>query len=1086
MSSSSEPWQKKLNAFITRQPNRISNSHRCFSLPVRPDETVLLWKNRRTPGFLDLTRYNPPATFRALVHGEIMPDKNPADHRRFCPMKAVFLTLTLATILGFSVEVTLAVDLVSVAKPSADQLRNGNGMSADARMSRDGRFVVFLSSATDLTSLAPAPRSIGSFVQVYVRELATEKITLESVSMDGQTAGQGDSYAAMISENGRFVLFESRAPDLAPDDRNGAADIFLRDRSSGVTLRLSSTPTGASGSGFSTSALMTPDARYVVFESSATNLISTGTPAGPQIFFYDVGAKSIRWISAGVPAAAGEALAAIHSAPDLSDDGNWVAFETFLPAITGNTNTPRTDIHLWGRNSGEIRVASKGAAEMTRGPLAGSRANAWSPRVSPDGTAIVFKRELFGTSEMALFRYHIADATLHLISRRTQALDVWGGPQGEPLFLPGGEVLFLSGDSPSVAGRYNTRQAYIWSPLTQTNRMLTIASQGGFPFSQPVHWISASADGTIFAALTDSTNLAVPNPSAFPRLVTASALGFEFGSPDLQLEVREPSSLWMGVPELDPGGQNVLFESSHPRFTGEPSRRKNQVAMIRRSSSEISIVSGPVKGNFSLPVSGNGASYLGSSQVISTNGRFVVFESQAGDLVDGDTNGVSDIYMRDLVLGRTTWISGKVGGTSPTAAASYSPVVSADGNHVAWIGGGNVPGLSLCNLTLDVTITIPPQDGEPPLRGTLAVSSTGKHVAWATRRALYLLDSDTRAVSRISFPLIGFIPDPDFPPVFVESTSALLVRARSNPGGVYSVNLNTPLDSPTRINTLISVFDSPLGDLIPGPRLVMAAGPPNAGIWVQELQGGEPQRISLELPGLPSNPTASFRSPRFSGDGRYVVYESTAPNLATEDKNGVVDVFLSDLVAGTNMLISVNHSGTGSGNGPSRFPWINRDGSFVIFRSEATDLIPGRLQGRHHYYRRDLRDGKTTVLDMPGQPGRTLGEPRISMDGSLLAFDSLDAMAGITDRNDQRDVFVFRLGGDRRFELRGSRLSSGKIGLQWSSLPGRFYQVEFASQIDSASWNAYTEQPLSASGESMNIEIEPNSDSRFFRVKLLP
>jgi Tol biopolymer transport system component len=95
----------------------------------------------------------------------------------------------------------------------------------------------------------------------------------------------------------------------------------------------------------------------------------------------------------------------------------------------------------------------------------------------------------------------------------------------------------------------------------------------------------------------------------------------------------------------------------------------------------------------------------------------------------------------------------------------------------------------------------------------------------------------------------------------------------------------------------------------------------------------------LTTNGIPGNGGSLAAS--ISADGRYVLFTSSASNLVADDNNNASDVFVRDMQLGTNVLVSVNASGTGPGNGASYAPMMSSDGRYVLFHSLAGNLATG-------------------------------------------------------------------------------------------------------------------------------------------------
>lgn len=152
-------------------------------------------------------------------------------------------------------------------------------------MNADGRFVAFSSSSRDFM---PTPVPFAQNVYVRDRELgATELI---SGSADGAFADDASGIGGVaISADGRFVAFDSDASNLASDDDNGARDIFVHDRETGDTERVSVASDGGEGEGWSGAFAMNPTGRFFAFQSSAENLVPGDTNAAEDIFLRDRG-----------------------------------------------------------------------------------------------------------------------------------------------------------------------------------------------------------------------------------------------------------------------------------------------------------------------------------------------------------------------------------------------------------------------------------------------------------------------------------------------------------------------------------------------------------------------------------------------------------------------------------------------------------------------------------------------------------------------------------------------------------------------------------------------------------------------------
>lgn len=184
---------------------------------------------------------------------------------------------------------TGATERVSVASDGA-QLPDG---STDAKISGDGRFVVFISPHSGVV-----PGDANGTYDVFVRDREALTTTRVSVDSTGSEAN-GPSSLASISRNGRFVVFASEASNLVADDTNEARDVFLHDRLTGVTERVNLNSAGgeASTAALVSAPLVSPDGRLVVFDASGSDYVPDDTNGASDVFMRDRQAETTERLS---------------------------------------------------------------------------------------------------------------------------------------------------------------------------------------------------------------------------------------------------------------------------------------------------------------------------------------------------------------------------------------------------------------------------------------------------------------------------------------------------------------------------------------------------------------------------------------------------------------------------------------------------------------------------------------------------------------------------------------------------------------------------------------------------------------------
>jgi Tol biopolymer transport system component len=215
--------------------------------------------------------------------------------------------------------------------------RQANGDSGEATISADGRFVAFSSHASNLVQ-----RDTNQGPDVFVHDLVTGKTTRVSVNSGGrQTNARSESDGPAISANGRFVTFSSSARNLVRGDTNRLPDVFVRDRKTGRTARVSVDSRGRQAGRDrsltgSSSAMISADGRFVGFLSSDTNLVRGDTNRLPDVFVHD--RRTGRTIRVDV-SSDGKQANAESGVPIMSPDGRYVAFSSYatnlIPEQTG-------------------------------------------------------------------------------------------------------------------------------------------------------------------------------------------------------------------------------------------------------------------------------------------------------------------------------------------------------------------------------------------------------------------------------------------------------------------------------------------------------------------------------------------------------------------------------------------------------------------------------------------------------------------------------------------------------------------------------------------------------------------------------
>jgi uncharacterized repeat protein (TIGR01451 family) len=239
--------------------------------------------------------------------------------------------------------------------------REGNGGSGllnlmgGPSISGDGRFVAFSSEASNLVR---GDRNLNP--DVFLHDRLTHATTRVSVASDGTEANAGGTEPD-ISRDGRFVAFLSFADNLVPDG-NSTGDVYIHDRQTGVTERISQAPDGSDADGQSLFApRLSADGRFVYFSTFASNLV-TGDPDNGDVdaYLFDRQTRTMTAITSNRPSVG---VIAHGIAGGISGDGRFLTFTTQDTSfITPDTNDFFEDAWLVDRTTGEYVLVSRNDA----------------------------------------------------------------------------------------------------------------------------------------------------------------------------------------------------------------------------------------------------------------------------------------------------------------------------------------------------------------------------------------------------------------------------------------------------------------------------------------------------------------------------------------------------------------------------------------------------------------------------------------------------------------------------------------------------------------------------------------------------
>ncbi|MCC5954288.1 MAG: S-layer homology domain-containing protein [Acidimicrobiia bacterium] len=375
------------------------------------------------------------------------------------------------------------------------------GTSGESTISAGGSTVAFTSFGTEFV-----PGITNGRNDVFIRDLATGTVERVSVSSNGDEANNSSSWP-VLSADGRYVAFDSRAENLVSDDDNGVRDIFVHDRQTGTTERVSVSSDGAQADGTSERPSISADGRYVAFASEATNLVADDENEQWDVFVHDRQTGTTERVSVD---ADGDEADGYSGDAAISGDGRFVAFMS--DADLTDEDTPLLAIFVHDRQTGTTTL---GSPTLDGEPADALAANA---SLSHDGRLVAFASAASnqgpgapppGTPDATNVWLHDRVAgTTELISASHDGT-VPDNTSNHPHLSPDGRFVAFTSfatnlvDTPLAAGR----EVYVRDRATDATSWVSVGIDGEQGDAQMAIRTSISADGRTVAFTSEATNL---------------------------------------------------------------------------------------------------------------------------------------------------------------------------------------------------------------------------------------------------------------------------------------------------------------------------------------------------------------------------------------------------------------------------------------------------------------------------------------------------------------------------------------------------------------------------------------------------
>jgi Tol biopolymer transport system component len=912
----------------------------------------------------------------------------------------------------------------------SENISNGGGANKDCRSivaSGNGQLIAFSSSANNLTI-----GDTNDAEDVFLRNLSTGSTLLVSADIEGKPATNPFPRTnrrlcghPLISQDGMLIAFESRATNMVTQvDTNADSDVFVRylDRNETVLASVSPERDRAGNAGSELMAL-TPDGRFILFRSRATNLVSAPVSTGGEaLFVRDLRNETTALISADVSTFFPDSTTPVYGVQAvMTSDAKFAAFKA-------------------GPSNATTGLVLYRALESNITSLVATNSRFDSPlQISPDGRFVAYDSG---------DRVYVWDGVLN--SRRPIS------DEGKTALNP---VLSASG----------TRIAYLIGTNTSYQiEAQDLSSSNVWPVSQTASGIASSENHQFSAFGFDSSETAVVFDSFDDSLVTndfnrASDVflrWFETGETHLLstahqervgLTANGPSHI--GPYSLSDNGMLMVFASHASNLTSTDSVGPRD-AFVKNLASGAATALTP---NAGFVWENSRAAF----PVISGNGRYAVFVGRKAKLGGASSLALARV---DLVTGQALEISDVNDQVLNRFGRLFSFSIDRNGQTVAYTDAGQ-----LFFADLSAGTNRPPilslGSGEDAL---LSPDATGLAYIGPQGVTVRELQQGTNIVIGADFQQhfgLAFFRRPTF-----SADSRYLVYATADFKSVIYDRLSGS------ISVVCTSCDNPSvsGD---GRFVVYESFETGARqTVVKERPTGKTSLISKNIV-TGAGGDGDSTSPVITPDGRFIAFKSKGSNLVLNDTNGWADLFVHDLLQSVTLRIAPSGSDTHQGGGPVSQVFVSADSHTLIFSTFSAHMVANDYNNAQDLFVLKLAANDSDNDGMPDDwEAAYFGS--LDHDGTADSDDDghtdlQEYVAGTDPTNENSVLRVFTL----------TSASIGQTQLFWGAVPGKTYRVEYKNDLNETTWGAFPNLVTATSSTASATDTTSAfGRSRFYRV----
>ena len=393
-----------------------------------------------------------------------------------------------------------------------------------------------------------------------------------SITSDG-IQGNGQSGSNSISDDGRFVSFESNATNLVPNDFNGQTDTFIYDRLKQTVELITIAPDGTQANGSSSSGNLSSNGRFLTFASFASNLVPNDTNGQRDIFVYDRLNKAIELVTVASDGTQANGLSLFSA---ISDDGRYVAYESTADNLVAGDTNELKDIFVYDRiekTTKRINLAANGSQANGSSDLGG---------ISDDGRYISYTSDASNlvpddtNGQSDIFVYDLTTNSTQRINLASNGTQANGDSSSSSLSSDGRYIAYESTASNLVTNDTNGQSdIFVYDRLESTTERVDVTSDG-VQSNGDSSAVTISDDGRYVAFLSEANNLVSDNNAQFNIFLRD------------RLEQTTISLDGDSFPTISGNGQNVLFTSSLDTLVANDTNDTGDVFVISKNNADIS------------------------------------------------------------------------------------------------------------------------------------------------------------------------------------------------------------------------------------------------------------------------------------------------------------------------------------------------------------------------------------------------------------------------------------------------------------------------------------------------------------------